>query len=332
MRESATTQVASLNLHTTVNAPVPAALAAPQPVTNFFTRLQSGDETLTRLSIDQAEAFIRANHTNAESLLAAYQVTREKEYIRRAAELFPNDPNVLIRAIAFDASPENKRSMLEQLKKVDPQNAIASYLSASDHFDRNEPAAALKDLSEASSRKQFSDYMIEQSLTMEEIYLAAGHTPAEAKALGMASLELPHLHEIVNVGRKLQGLIDQYSQGVDAASVSALAQSGLALANRLSSPEQGGSMRIDEFIGAKMQQGFLKNLDPNQEYPFLNGSVSANMNAATQRENAMQADNEIVSTWLEGAPEQEIIAYYDRIKVYGESAALNWLKMRIGRN
>jgi hypothetical protein len=112
---------------------------------NFFTRLQEGDESLTLLPNEQAQAFLEANHTNAESLLAAYQVTRDKEYLRQAAEKFPNDPSVLIRAIAFDVAPEKKRHMLEQLKTVDPDNAVASYLSASDHFKNNEIEAAFED-------------------------------------------------------------------------------------------------------------------------------------------------------------------------------------------
>jgi RNA polymerase sigma factor (sigma-70 family) len=298
------------------------------PAANFFTRLQQGDTSLTILPKAQADAFIQANHTNAESLLAAYQVTRDKDYLRRAAETFTNDPTVLIRAIGFEIAPENKRQMIDQLKTADPDNAIASYLSAADHFKNNEPQAAFKDLAEAAGRQNFRDYTIEQSQTMEEIYLAAGHTPAEAKALGISSLELPHLRQIVDVARGIQSLMDQYAQAGDTSSVSALAQSGLQLASRLESADQGGVMRLGEFLGWKMHQGFLNKLNPTQDYPFLNGNVAANLKLATDREQAMQADNGVVSAWLANASDSDIIAFYDRIKVYGESPALQWLRER----
>lgn len=310
------------------------APARPLPAVtgNFFTRLQQGDVSLSTLPKEQADAFIQANRTNAESLLAAYQVTRDREYLRRAAEMYPNDPTVLIRAIAFDVTPENKREMIERLKAADPDNAIASYLSAGDHFKKNEMEAGLKDLSEAAGRKNFHDYVIEQSQTMEEIYLAAGHTPAEAKALGISSLELPHLREIVGVARGMQSLMDQYAQTGDAAAVSALAQKGLELASRFEGVDQGGIMRMGEFLGWKMQQGFLNKLDPTQTYPFLNGDVATNLKTANDREAAMQADNGLVSAWLAQASDGEIIAYYDHIKVYGESPALQWLRQRFPGN
>jgi RNA polymerase sigma-70 factor (ECF subfamily) len=329
---SNTTTVASGNGSLPQQAVAAAIVPPAKSALNFFTRLQQGDESLTLLPNDQAQAFLQANHTNAESLLAAYQVTRDKEYLRQAAEKFTNDPSVLIRAIAFDVAPEKKRQMLEQLKKVDPDNAIAPYLSASDHFKNNEIEAAFKDLTEANGRKSFHDYTTEQSQTMEEIYLAAGHSAAEAKALGVSSLELPHLRQVVDVARGLQSLMDQYSQAGDSSSAAALAQSGLSLAARLEAADQGGALRIGEFLGWKMQQGFLNKLDPAQQYSFLDGDVARNLSIAADREKSMQADNGIVSDWLAQAPENEIIAYYDRIKVYGESAALQWLKARFPGN
>ena len=48
----------------------------------------------------------------------------------------------------------------------------------------------------------------------------------------------------------------------------------------------------------------------------------------TERENAIRADSQFFERWIAQAPETEIVSYFDRLKLYGETAAMDWLKNR----
>lgn len=97
----------------------------PAPEKSFLQRLNDGDMSLSMLSRDEAEAFIALNKTNAASLLAAYRVTHDLEYLRQAAIKYPTDPAVLLRAITHDAFPEARREWINRFKNADPSNALA---------------------------------------------------------------------------------------------------------------------------------------------------------------------------------------------------------------
>jgi RNA polymerase sigma factor (sigma-70 family) len=103
----------------------PVTPAPPQPVQekSFLQRLNDGDMSLSMLTRDEADGFIALNKTNAASLLAAYRVTHDPEYLRRAASNNPKDPAVLLRAVTHDAFPEARREWLDKFKTADPTNA-----------------------------------------------------------------------------------------------------------------------------------------------------------------------------------------------------------------
>src|SRR5688572_10383517 len=57
--------------------------AAP-PAKTIVQRLLGQDTNVFKLSPEQVQAFLAKNGTNAESLLAAFNVTSDKEYLREA--------------------------------------------------------------------------------------------------------------------------------------------------------------------------------------------------------------------------------------------------------
>ena len=92
------------------------------------------DAELAKLPREQLDAYIARCRTNVDSLIAAFQVSQDKEYLRIAATNFPNNPLVQLSVITHDVFPEQKREWMERLKQTEPDNALANYLSAREHF------------------------------------------------------------------------------------------------------------------------------------------------------------------------------------------------------
>jgi RNA polymerase sigma factor (sigma-70 family) len=308
---------------------VQAAIPAPQRVEekSFLQRLNDGEMSLSMLSRDEAEAFLALNKTNASSLLAAYRVTHDLEYLRLAATRYPNDPAVLLRAVTHDAFPEARREWIDKFKSADPNNALPYYLSASRSWKDNDQQAALQELATAAQKSAFNDYVTDHMQSLEEIYLNAGHSAAEAKALATHAVELPHISQVVELSRGMVEIVKQAQATGDAASVETTARIGLAMADHLNSVQDGGNL-LGQMVGVAVQQRLLSQLDRNQNYPFLSGTVDESLSALSQREKSIRQDSQFIGDWIAHAPEQEAVSYFDRLKLYGEAAAIQWLKNR----
>ncbi len=304
------------------------AHAAQTKAQSLMERINSGDQTVSLLTQEQAEAFLAKNKTNAESLVTAYQVTRNTNYLRQAAALYPNDPSVLLGVIGHDLFPEDRRSWLDRLKVNDPENALGYYFSAKDYLEKKDYSSAFKDLTQAAQKTAMADYYQDQTLGLEEIYLDAGHSAAEAKALSMSAVELPHLHQLRDTGRAMSALVTEYQNAGDNSSAESLIRYGLRMANQLETVPDGG-MVLGDMVGLAMERNFTRQLDPNQRYAFLDGnSVNDRLKQFDQREKTIRANSEIFNQWIVRAPEQEMIVYFDRVKRYGEAATIEWLKTR----
>ncbi len=309
-----------------VRAAGPVDGAAPGAEKTFLERVNE-DASLSLLSREEADAFVALNKTNAASLIAAHRVTHDLDYLRRAATNFPGDPAVLLRVAAHDAFPENRREWLDRFKAADPGNALADYLSASRYWKENQPDAALRDLAAASQKTAFNDYVTDHMQTLEEIYLSAGHSAAEAKGLATFAVELPHVSEVVGLSRNLVDLIKRDQSAGDPAAAENDARMGLALARHLNGVQDGGNL-LGQIVGVAVEQRLLGALDPNQAYSFVNSSVGERLSELSAREQSIKQDSQFIGGWIARASEAEALSYFDRLKLYGESAAIQWLRNR----
>lgn len=225
-----------------------------------------------------------------------------------------------------DAFPENRRAWFDQLK-ADPDNALAYYLSANQHWKDNDLDSAFQDLARATRKGGFRDYITDHMQSLEEIYLSAGSTPAEAKALATHAVEMPHISQLSEMSKGMADLLKQYQNNGDSASVENLSRMGLSIAGHLNGVQDGGNL-LGQIVGVKVEQRILGQLDPNQRYAFLAGTVPERLTALDSREQSIRQDSQFVGQWIPRASEQEQVSYFDRLKLYGESAAIDWLKNR----
>ena len=320
--------------------------AVGQPVsTNLLAQLLTGDESF-KLSPQQVESYLEENRHSAESLLAAFRTTEDRTFLQEALEKYPNDPRVNFAAYFAarnqpDSSPEERRQRVDSFKRSAPDNALADYLSAQEHFNSGQTDEAVQDLIAASARSGFQDYSGEFIQNAEEVYRAAGYSEAEAKALAACTLPLPQLAQLKRLGQNLVELASLYRQSGDESSARAALQMGLNLAQQVGEPS-GSHYLINELVGVNIESQILESIEPGSLYD------SAGLTAKDRLEELARTREEIKrlgdpSTWMGGErrdvllalweqmPPQDLTSFYDRVKVSGEREALRWALNKLGK-
>ena len=273
------------------------------------------------------DRWLASGHTNAEDLLAARQAGGGTEFLRLALTNFPSDPRVLVASMALNDGPEANRERLDRFKAAAPDNAMADYLSARDHLKNGRPDAAVADLLAASGKSSFNDYVVDAMQNAEELYLQSGKSPVEAKALGTSTALLPALAQFKGLAQDMAALQRQYLAAGDTASAENLARMGIQLGQHLVEGE-GSKTLIGQLVGAAIERIVLNPLDPAKTYDFLQGTVTDRTAILDAQRAEIRESSQSVDQWMRNASETDLISYFDRFKLYGESAALKWLRGR----
>jgi hypothetical protein len=319
-------------------APARATPAAPapgneatrenQPTTNLFHRVLNGDAP--RLTAEQVEPFLQKNGRSAESLLGALDATGDRAFLREAMEKFPHDPRVnfaaFFRAGEYDnsqpASPE-RRQQLEALARSAPDNALANYLLAFDDFKSGQTEEAVQQLLAAAQKGKFQDYSRDFIQNAEEAYRAAGWSEAEAKAVAAYELALPHLAELKQTGMKVVELAERYRQAGDDTSAQTALELGLGLGQRLA--ESGQLALIHEVVGLAIERKSLEAMHPNSSIASNGLTAQDQLDVVAERRKAIKEIVRNVDALLPTLPESELVSFFDRMKLLGEEAAIQWL-------
>jgi hypothetical protein len=282
---------------------------------------------------EKVEEYLARNNRNAASLLAALHALDNTNYLNEAAANFPNDPQVQWTILARDAYPEERRKWLELFKAGSPDNSLANYLSAADHFKTGQSDPALNELLEASDKQQFKDYAMEARLSEEELSRASGRTPLESIHIaGWATDVLPGLASLKGLARSIGDTHKQYLDAGDAASANNLAQLELTLANRLSTGE-AGKLLINQLVGISIEAMTLKQLEQNIAYEFLGGKTpTLRQEELKQQKESLNQVARSLSSLYWTLNEAEMLGFSDRVKVYGEVEATHWLQQHQGTN
>ena len=326
-RDAAMKRLANRSTRSTPRLPAPrvqAALPTEAAPTNVIARMLKGGDA-PRLTKQHVESYLQENQRNAASLLAAYRSTGDPALLQEAMQKFPGDPHVAFEA-AFKkgVSPEERRQWLDALKLSAPQNALADYLSAADHFKAGRTDQAVQDLIAASGKSQFQDYTLERVQDDEEAYRAAGYSVAEAKAIPAAQLLLPQLAQMKELSQNLNELAKSYRQAGDESSAQAILQMTATLGQRYSivSP---GEPEISQLVGIAMERIALNGMDANAPYGNDGRTVKDRLDQLAQQNTEIRQIAEQTEALLSRMTEQDWISYKDRWRNFGEEAAGRWL-------
>jgi len=295
---------------------------------NWRELFGSDEWAAPKLTAEEIGVYLAVNHTNAASLMIAFQATSDREYLRLAATNFPNNPFVQYNILAHDLFPEARAEWTERFKQRDAGNSLANYISARDLLKQGNTQEALQELMAASQKSGYSDFTREKMVGMEEAYLEAGYPPAEAKLIGTSSVLLPSLAQMKDLGRQMAALQQQYAAAGDSPSADAMVRLGIDLGRRLDSDTQG--TMINQLVGLAIEKLTIGKLDPNRDYDFLGGTVAEHLAHLDGVRNDIHSVVMPIEQWIPTATDADIIAYADRLKVFGEVAAVKWLKERLG--
>jgi len=118
------------------------------------------------------------------------------EYLEQAAELYPGSSMALTSLvgayITAERIDESTMAYIDQMKKVDPANALADCYSAYCQFNNGDIEGALQSLSQASVKNRFADDSIDLLMARKDYFLSEGCT--DSVALGLSAFDLPLSH------------------------------------------------------------------------------------------------------------------------------------------
>jgi RNA polymerase sigma factor (sigma-70 family) len=328
-------QVAQVKLTPRLPAPVMSMAAGTNmslgqdlQFTNLYSRFTNG---VPKLTPAQVQAFLKANRTNAASLLAAYRTSGDEELLKEAKEKYPNDPMVAFEALQDkNLSPEEQRQWLSTFEKNAPDNALANYMSAYNDFESGQIDAGIQELTGASG-KGLTDYTSERAQNDEDAYLSAGYSSEEAARLSDGELTLSQLYQVKHLGVDLVDLANAYNQSGDQASAQATYQMAIDLGQRYQDPSTDWTL-ISQLMGISIQKIALSAMDPNAPYGTSGQTVQDQLNQLIQtRTDITQLANQSEAL-LPTLSDQDMLSYENRRRIYGELAAMQWVVNKFGQN
>ena len=231
-------------------------------------------------------------------------------------------------ALSKSDSPEERRQWLDALKRIAPDNALADYLSANDCLKAGRTDDAVRELEAAYSKPKLQDYWVERLQNAEEAYRSAGYSEAEAKGAAAMSLQLPQFAQLKQLVQSVLDLAASYRQAGDQASAQAALQIGSNLGQRLST---GQSTLIQDLVGMAVERLALSSMDPASSYGTGGQTVKERMDELLQQRKASTVLAHSSESLLENLPEQELVTYFERLKVFGEFPTVQWLLAKYGK-
>ena len=284
-------------------------------------------------SQSKVEEWLALHHRSADSLLAAFHVLNDTNYLKEAATNFPNNPQVDLAVLARNAFPEDRRKWLDLFQASSPSNSLANYLSAQTYFQNGQSEAAVKDLVAATGKPQFENYTLDSQLDAEELGLFLGKSALASTQTALAGSSgdtLPELATLKQLASQMGDLQKQELNVGDNNSAENLAQMGMLLGSQLGSGNSGDYI-INQQVGIAVESRMLDQLDPNTSYDFLGGETAGQRLQEIKQQLAIL--NQLVQGYAAVQPtltDAEKVSYRERVKIYGEVTAMRWLVQQHG--
>jgi RNA polymerase sigma factor (sigma-70 family) len=295
------------------------------PSSNLVAQLFK-DGNAPRLTHEQVEAYLKANGRNAANLLAAFDASGDPALLQEAMEKYPNDPQVDFRAaLDKNLSPEQQRQWLNAFGQSAPNNALANYLSALNYFSSGQNNQAVQELNAAATKSQFQDYTLDSVQNMEEAYLAAGYSEADAGMIAEATTQLPQVAALKQLGQNLVSLANSYQQSGDSTSAQAALQMAVNLGRNLDDGESGAPFLINTLVGMNIEYNALNAMDPNSPYGSAGQTVQDQLNQLAQQKTALKsANDQFYNSVAPMMSQQDWISFQQRQNIFGVAAAQQW--------
>ena len=266
------------------------------------------------LSAEEIDAFVSSRNRSVDSLLSAFRLGGDQAFLKEAMERFPDHPQVLVMSLSQEPRAEQRLAILENLKRADPDNALGNCMSACALLELGRKQAALEEL-QKSVGKPFGNFAMESALNDEELYLASGVPSAEAKMMALFGLNNPHILKMRGLADGMRTMIADYQAAGDGESAVALRAIQVELGQQLQESGNG----IDLLVGMLVEKKALEGVDSQEAATRLE-------ELAQQKQSFTGKSEQVVNLMSDPAvPEGDWLLYFDRVKLFGEAAANEWM-------
>jgi hypothetical protein len=139
-----------------------------------------------------------------------------------------------------------------------------------------------------------------------------------------AGLEpFPQLQPLRQVGYDLVDLANSYRQVGDEESAQAALQMGLNLGQRFG--DSTWQHLLENEVGIAIQRSVLGAMDPKSPYGSTGQTVQDYFDAIVRQQKTFGTLGEHANGLLQTVSDQDVINYFNRVKLFGELAADQWL-------
>jgi len=250
-------------------------------------------------------------------------------YHEQAAALYPDSSmaiSSLINAqIAHDQIDESTIAYIDQMKKIDPTNALADCYAAYCQFNNGDVEAALQSLSQASVKDRFADESIDLLMARNDYFLNEGCTDSVALGLSAFDLPLSHMGMLREIGKysmtqaEVLYAAGQYEDALQ------IVTNVSKLGGTLSS---SGRFIISDRVGMALQVSALE--EAKQIYEALGDvvkvtEVDSQLQAVQQRTEAIDIMVQAFGGVMQNMTEQDIADYVNSTILNGEFSTLQEL-------
>jgi len=250
----------------------------------------------------------------------------ELEYLEQAAGLYPGSSmaiSSLINAqIAHKQLDESTMAYIDQMKKVDPTNALADCYAAYCQFNSSDIEAALQSLSQASMKDRFADDSIDLLMARNDYFLNEGCS--DAISLGLSAFDLPFSHMSM-----LRDIGDYAIQQADALYAAGQYENALQIATDASklggTLSSSGRFIINDRVGMALQISAIGKA--KQIYEALgdvakSAEIDSQLQAVQQRSETIDIMVRAFGGVLQNMTEQDIADYVNSTILNGEFSTL----------
>lgn len=151
---------------------------------------------------------LQQHSENPAHWVAAASLTQDPEasleYLEQAAELYPDSSMALTSLvgayITAERIDESTMAYIDQMKKIDPTNALADCYSAYCQFSNGDIEGALQSLSQASVKDRFADDSIDLLMARNDYFISEGCSSSVALGLSAFDLPLSHMGMLRQIG------------------------------------------------------------------------------------------------------------------------------------
>jgi tetratricopeptide (TPR) repeat protein len=150
----------------------------------FSLHVVVGEGFKTPYTTDQFGAYLERHQRDAKSLMVVYRITRDEALLREAYAKDPENSKIAAQVLGSLNLPfEEKLTLLEKVRKANPNDALAEFLTSGTLMKEGKVTEALRFLQEGLAKQDLDLGVAGSMLDAREALMAAGKSPTEARVL-----------------------------------------------------------------------------------------------------------------------------------------------------